>query len=108
MNRVKPWTEREKQALHLIAKVAFTQHTHEDECDELSKINCSACRLVNSDLDSPNVAGWERMYIEARKPIPEKWKEAFQRALFDTSNTLYLSTLRRSIATFGYPKFTKK
>lgn len=114
MNKVKPWNDKEKTALHLTAKLAFDQHGHDEEADFITKYNCSACRLVGyqpfdtGNFDSPNVAGWERMYVEAQRALPEKWKNAFEKSLFDTSNVLYLSALRRSIATFGYPKFKKE
>lgn len=66
--------------------------------------NCSFCALTTGDEDGPNYAGWARLYIEAQRPMPSKWKAAFQREL-DSNNRAYALALRRSIATFGEPRW---
>jgi hypothetical protein len=66
--------------------------------------NCGFCALTHGGLDGPNYAGWARIYIEAGKAMPEKWRGAFERELA-SDNHHYAVALRRSIATFGGPKF---
>ena len=53
--------------------------------------------------DGPNYAGWARIYTEARRPIPVKWRKALARELL-SDNAAYSNALRRSIATFGDPR----
>lgn len=48
----------------------------------------------------PNYAGWARVYVEARKPIPQKWKQAFE-AERKSDNKAYAAALEEVIAHFG-------
>jgi hypothetical protein len=75
-------------------------YTHEG----IDADNCGYCALTHGDSDGPHYTAWGRLYIEAKKPIPAKWRAAFQREL-DSDNRAYAHALERSIATFGGPRF---
>ncbi len=105
-----PWSADEARKHRAIAQRLFSEphyepgHTRNPDPD-----NCSACAIrgLGGDIEEggPNYAGWARIYIEAGKTIPSRWRDAFQRELH-SDNEAYANALRRSIATFGGPRFT--
>jgi hypothetical protein len=114
------WSTKETASLHNIAVRLFRcewPHTQTDSdllvddaaIDERGE--CGACVLrgylsssaMADDMtafDGPNYAGWARVYVEARKPIPSAWREAFESER-NSDNKLYAEALERSIKTFG-------
>lgn len=100
---VKPWSEAEARNFGAIARRFFTEG-HAYEHSGVDTDNCGFCALTHGDADGPNYAGWARLYIEAKRPIPAKWKDAFQREL-DSDNRAYAEALKRSIVTFGGPRW---
>jgi len=101
---VEKWSPDEARRWKSIALAIFAER-----CAHRSRLevdNCGKCQLTHGDDDGPNYAGWARLYIEAGRAIPEKWRAAFQREL-DSDNKSYANALRRSIATFGEPEFAK-
>lgn len=102
-----PWSAEEARQHSGIARRIFNEtHYDTDHARNPDPDNCSACAIRLGGSDGPNYAGWARLYIEAQRPIPGKWRAAFQREL-DSDNKAYANALRRSIATFGGPRFTR-
>ncbi len=83
--------------MHLMAVGAFR---HYAGCPKNDPDNCGACALETGDIEGPNYAGWARAYVEAKRPIPSRWKDAFE-AEQKSSNTAYAAALKTSIAQFG-------
>lgn len=53
---------------------------------------------------TPNYAGWERIYVQARVTIPDAWRPAFAWWLTpegEAENAAYAAALARDVATFG-------
>ena len=81
----------------------------------LVRENCAACILAGYCPDcgrhrigcphqverGPNYAGWARVYVGDRRPIPAKWRAAFTRELERTDNPAYLAALLADIAANG-------
>lgn len=79
----------------------------------LGRENCGVCCLLGYEprggfgdgysvrREGPNYSGWARLYVEARRPIPAKWREAFRRELARDANHAYADALARSVVTFG-------
>lgn len=66
----------------------FTRHEHGAHADRLTRENCGACVLGGygaTDDDGPNYAGWARAYVQARRPVPSKWRNAFLAELGETN-----------------------
>lgn len=110
-----PWSDEEAAKLASLARQvlagdAFHKRGHDGYgADVLTRENCGACVLAGYedpsgeqtvDRDGPNYAGWARLYVEARRPIPERWRQAFDRELH-SDNAAYSAALARDIATFG-------
>lgn len=76
----------------------------------MARENCGACMLngyhdaqfardEQTDIQ-PNYAGWARVYVEAGKTIPAKYRAAFISEL-DEENRAYAEALRTDVRTFG-------
>jgi hypothetical protein len=98
-----PWPAEEARRHQNTARHLFSRG-HDYPHKGLDVDNCAFCALTHGDTDGPNYAGWARLYIEAQRPIPRKWRAAFERELA-SDNQAYANALRRSIATFGTPRF---
>lgn len=96
------------------AAYALTNHADPQGCrDDLTRDNCEACALTGYGEHNeaghgywaPNTARWARTYVEAGRPIPEKWRRAFIADMNETNDagepTSYAEELCRDIATFG-------
>ena len=108
-----PWSADEARKLHAIAQQMLVRHDHNpSDRDPLTRENCGACVLNgyrprggygDPEMDAPgagpNYAGWARIYVEAGRPIPAKWRRAFEEQLH-SDNSAYSRALERSIATF--------
>jgi hypothetical protein len=101
-----PWSAEDTRRYENIARRIFSEsHYATDHARHPDPDNCAACAIRMGGIEGPNYAGWARLYIEARRPIPKKWKSAFEAEL-SSDNQAYANALRRSIATFGGPRFT--
>lgn len=98
---VEPWSESDARRWSTIAQAMFGNSCRHGR-SKLEVENCGRCALTSGDEDGPNYAGWARLYVEARKAVPEKWRTAFARELA-SDNKAYATALRRSIASFGEP-----
>jgi len=100
---VKPWPAAEARFHQGTAKRMFSEghsYTHRG----VDADNCGYCALTHGGSDGPNYAGWARIYVEAQRPIPSKWRAAFMDEL-NSDNKAYAHALRRSMMTFGKPTF---
>lgn len=102
MSESKMWGEAEAKQIAAIARSLFRAHSYRHE--GIDTDNCSYCALTQGGPEGPNYAGWGRLYIEARRLIPEGWREAFRHEL-ESDNAAYAAALRRSITTFGEPRY---
>lgn len=98
-----PWPADEARRHQASARRAFTEG-HSYKHRGVDADNCSYCALTHGGSDGPNYSGWARLYIEAQRPIPKKWRGAFESELA-SDNRAYADALARSIATFGGPRF---
>lgn len=121
-----PWAPAERRAhegaaLRVLAGDGSRGHGHQlrftpaqREEEELTRDNCGPCvlrgwnELPGADPAErrrnprlrPNYAGWARLYVEARRPVPDRWRDAFTAEL-NGDNERYVAALSRSLATFG-------
>jgi hypothetical protein len=100
---VKPWPPEEARHHQGTARRFFTEG-HSYRHKGIDADNCGYCALTHGGSEGPNYAGWARLYVEAQRTIPSKWRAAFQEEL-DSDNKAYSHALRRSIKTFGAPRF---
>lgn len=112
----KPWSAWEARELSAQARYILRGHINKGGDTGLSVLereNCAACVLEgyrppggygDPELDAPgagpNYAGWARIYVEAQKPIPSKWRTAFDEQRH-SENHAYSAALERDIATWG-------
>lgn len=85
------------EQLHLMALNCF-KHSYAHKRPDPD--NCGACALTDLRQDSPNYAGWARVYVEAQRPIPVKWVDAFFKECFRQDNRAYTKALADSIRHF--------
>jgi hypothetical protein len=84
----------------------FNAHGHPGHNDRLTRENCGACALggyaAHDETGSlqPNHAGWARAYVQAGRPIPKKFRAAFEDERV-SENAAYAAGLATDIATFG-------
>lgn len=103
-----PWPSAEARNLGAISRKLLDDHGgHPGRFSE----HCAACVLggyspkyrrqegYEPDRDGPDYAGWARVYVEAQRAIPAKWRQAFAEQGHD--NKGYYDALGRSIVTFG-------
>lgn len=104
-----PWPSDKARDYAAMSRNCLTDHGHGWRFDsteerEMTRENCGACVLAGYGQkpaeEGPNYAGWARIYVEARRPVPADWRGAFRRELA-SDNGAYAHALRRSIATFG-------
>ena len=84
--------------LNKIASRLFDAHYN--GCNKQDPKNCDACSLTIGYDYGPNYAGWARVYVEAERPIPETWRNAFYDELV-SDNQEYKKSLEESIRFFG-------
>lgn len=96
------WTTETAKALRQTAVNCLNDHSCGSNPRALELDNCGAHSLNGRKAteDGPNYAGWARVLVEAGRPIPALWTDAFQRER-DSDNRQYAQALERSIATFG-------
>ena len=74
---------------------------HYDGCKHNDPDNCSACALTDLRQDSPNYAAWPLAYMENKRVIPAKWKEAFFLELERTDNLPYVNNIAKHVREYG-------
>lgn len=73
-----------------------------DTCGTCAALGWGAHNEEHPPHEGPNYAGWARVYVQAREPIPRAWMPAFLAHLNDEENDGYREALRRDVATFGW------
>jgi hypothetical protein len=74
---------------------------HYPGCKHRDPDNCSGCALTDERQESPNYAAWPLAYMENRRTIPAKWREAFKREMNQTDNVPYAENVKRTLAKYG-------
>lgn len=74
---------------------------HYDGCKHNDPDNCSACALTDTRQERPNYAAWPLAYLENRRAIPTKWRDAFHQELARTDNLPYVANLHEKVAKHG-------
>lgn len=103
---VPPWdAETSTQQARLARQLLKCEGHGQWAGDVLTRENCGACVLrgygmTENGWDAPNYAGWARIYVQARRPVPEAWRAAFLSELND-ENERYRDALRRDVLTYG-------
>lgn len=93
------WTDAEAQRFTRTAQ--YILRTHGPHSDQIARDNCAACAVnTYTATEGPNYAGWLRLYIQARKPVPRKHYDA-EMAMGERENELYHKAILRDIATYG-------
>jgi hypothetical protein len=116
------WDSETVKRESAIARQYLARHDHSGaDRSRLVRENCAACVLGgyrpkggwgDPELDKrgagPNVAGWARVFVQARQPVPQEWAGAFwdelgqdRRYPGSEPNWAYAVALARDIATFG-------
>jgi hypothetical protein len=108
------WSDVEAAQLQRVAPMMF-RHEHAaaiyPKSDRaLVRESCQACCLEGYDsererfskmgADGPNVANWQRDYVQAGRVIPAAWRGAFY-AYQRSDNERWRDALELDIATFG-------
>ena len=103
---VTPWSDVEARNLQSTAQRVLSDHYGHSKPDP---DNCGACASMmpskagawDDPTDTrPNYAGWLRIYVEARRAVPEAWYLA-EIAEAQRTNLAYYQAIQRSIKTFG-------
>jgi hypothetical protein len=76
------------------------EFAHYPGCKYRDTDNCSGCALTNLNQDAPNYAAWPLAYMENRRTIPAKWRNAFKAEMI-SDNELYANNIKRTIAKYG-------
>lgn len=80
---------------------------HGPHSDRIARDNCAACAVNRySATEAPGYAGWLRVYVQARKPVPV---QHFNTEVLEAyrENEGYYAAILRDIATYGIT-FTDK
>lgn len=102
---VAPWPAAEaRQHQNTARRILNERHYEGGHTRNPDPDNCGACAIRMGGAEGPNYSGWAHLYVEAQRPIPKKWKRAFERERA-SDNRAYAHALERSIATFGMPRF---
>lgn len=74
---------------------------HYDGCGFRDPDNCSGCALTDTRQKRPNYAAWPLAYMENRRAIPAKWREAFFAEMNRTDNPAYAANVRATMGRLG-------
>lgn len=74
---------------------------HYPGCQHRDPDNCSGCALTDERQDAPNYSAWPLVYMENRRAIPAKWRNAFKAELARTDNDLYVDNLHSTMDHYG-------
>jgi hypothetical protein len=81
-----------------------TEFMHYHGCRGRDPDNCSGCALTHGGNEGPNYSAWPLAYIENRRSIPIKWRNALVAEL-RSDNRLYADNIRAKIAQYD-PHFS--
>lgn len=78
-----------------------SEFSHYTGCNHRDPDNCSACALTDTRQDAPNYAGWPLAYMENRRAIPAKWRDAFKAELNRDDNRAYADNVKATMERLG-------
>lgn len=78
-----------------------SEFQHYSGCKHRDPDNCSACALTDTRQDRPNYAAWPLAYMENRRAIPAKWREAFREEMARSDNPAYAANVRATMERLG-------
>jgi hypothetical protein len=78
-----------------------SEFQHYDGCKHRDPDNCGACALTDTRQVSPNYSAWPLAYMENRRAIPAKWREAFKAEMNRDDNLAYAANVRATMARLG-------
>ncbi len=81
-------------------KTMTREFQHYPGCRHRDPDNCSACALTDTRQDAPNYSSWPNAYIENKRAIPAKWRDAFKAEL-KSENTTYAENIISNIEKHG-------
>jgi hypothetical protein len=76
------------------------EFTHYEGCKHNDPDNCSGCALTDQRQESPNYAAWPLAYMENKRTIPAKWRNAFKCEML-SDNTAYADNIKRTMERLG-------
>lgn len=74
---------------------------HYPGCKRSDPDNCSACALTDTRQDVPNYSAWPLAYMENRRTVPAKWRNAFKAEMERTDNPAYAANVKATLARLG-------
>lgn len=77
------------------------EFSHYHGCLHNDPDNCGACALTDTRQDAPNYAGWPLAYMENRRAVPAKWRNAFRAEMTRADNPAYAAHLLKTLALVG-------
>lgn len=77
------------------------EFSHYAGCNHSDPDNCSACALTDTRQDAPNYAAWPLAYMENKRAVPAKWRDAFKAELNRTDNAPYVTNVIMTMDKFG-------
>ncbi len=109
------WPADVARTMRRNAVAYMTRHDHGPDIDPAEehdvRANCGACSIrgwapLTDDAGTevppaPNVAGWARVWVQAGRPSPVMFREAFEDERVTADNPAYASALARDILTWG-------
>lgn len=78
-----------------------SEFIHNAGCNYADPDNCSACALTDTRQAAPNYAAWPLAYMENRRAIPAKWREAFKAEMSREDNRAYAGNVRATMNRLG-------
>lgn len=91
--------QNQKMARHIFAEpcIGLKERTHADNCAHHALRGEHIAHTADRKGREPNYAGWGRLYVQAGRPIPARFREAFE--AYD--NQAYARALRDDIERYG-------
>ena len=83
-----------------------SEFIHYHDCNRNDPDHCGACALTIGGPEGPNYSGWPLAYMENRRPVPAKWRAAFEAEFLRTDNDAYVANLKATREKYGV-RFTR-
>ena len=77
------------------------EFAHYPGCNGRDPDNCSGCALTDQRQAAPNYAAWPLAYMENKRTVPAKWRDAFKAELSRTDNPSYAANVKATMERLG-------